>query len=420
MKRSEIEKVSAVAERARAASRALATSGTEARNSALRRMADALEERAAEILAENEKDLAAGRERKLTPAMLDRLALSESRIEGIAGGLREVAALPDPLGEVVWGRRLANGLDIRQVRTPLGVILMVFEARPNVTADAAGLCLKAGSAVILRGGSEALHSNAVLVGILARAVASAGLPAEAVQMVPTQDHAAVTALLKLNQYIDLVIPRGGEGLIRNVVENSTIPVIKHFRGLTHVYIDRTADPRKAVDITVNAKTQRASTCNALETLLVHSDVAGEVLPPLVKELRKAKVEVRGDAGVSQAVPDVAEATEEDWATEYLDLILSIKTVDSLDEAIEHIHTYSSGLTEAIVTEDMDAGRAFLDRVDSAAVYVNASTRFTDGAEFGLGAEIGITTDKVFPRGPMGLREITSTKYVIWGSGQVRA
>lgn len=408
-----------LARKAKSASHALAIASSKSKDAALHRMADALVAKTDVILAENEKDMAAARERKISSAMMDRLLLTDSRIAAMADGLRDVSALPDPVGEVIRGRRRPNGLVITQVRTTLGVIGMVYEARPNVTVDAAGLCLKAGSAALMRGGSEAIHSNVVLARILCEAAVVAGMPQGCIQLVETTDRRAVMEMLKLNEFIDLIIPRGGQGLIQTVVENSTIPVIKHFRGLTHTYIDKSADVDMATKIANNAKTQRPSTCNALETLLVHGDIAPTVLPVLVAKLREAGVEIRGDERVKVIVPDCVLAMGEDWSTEYLDLVLSIKIVDNLDEAIEHIRTYSSGLAEAIVTNDYSSATRFLAAVDSAAVYVNASIRFTDGGQFGLGAEIGITTDKIFPRGPMGLEALTSSKYVVYGEGQIR-
>lgn len=409
--------ISAMAARAREAAHRLAETPTSVKNEALVAMADALEAHAAEVLKENASDLKAGRDKGLSPAMLDRLTLDESRIAGMAGGLRDVSCLADPVGETTSGRRLPNGLEINQVRTPLGVIAMIYEARPNVTVDAAGLCLKSGNAVILRGGSEAVHSNRILAGVLKEASSRAGAPDDSIQMIPTQERVVVDEMLKLNGLIDLVIPRGSERLIRAVAEKSTIPVIKHFKGLCHLYIDRDADAAKATAIAVNAKAQRPGTCNSIETILVHVE-ASHLVAGLVSALSEAGVEIRG-CDRTQALAAVKAATDEDWATEYLELIVSMRIVDSLEDAMAHIRKYSSGLAEAIVTENYGTARRFLRAVDSAAVYANASTRFTDGAEFGLGAEIGITTDRVFPRGPMGLRELTSSKYVIYGDGHTR-
>lgn len=415
-----MNEIEIMAKKAKEASWKLNTVTAKEKNGALQAMSDNLTANQTTILKENEKDLAEGRKRNLSSAMLDRLTLNEERIAGMANGLEDLIALPDPVGEVVRGYTLENGLEIRQVRTPIGVLLMVYEARPNVTVDSAGLGIKAGSAVILRGGSEAVHSNRILASLLSDAAGKAGLPPNCVQMVPFQEHEVVTELLKMNQYINLVIPRGGERLISNVVEHARMPVIKHFRGLCHVYIDKDADLQKAIKITVNSKAQRPSTCNAAETALIHKDSAASILPSLADELKKAEVEIRGCKKSLEIVPGLKPATDEDWATEYLDLIISIKVVDSLEEALEHIQIYSSGLSDSIITENYQTAQRFLQQVDSAAVYVNASTRFTDGAQFGLGAEIGITTDKVFHRGPMGLRELTGAKYIIYGSGQTRS
>jgi len=414
-----VPEVSELAKRAKEAAFTLASLPTAVKNKALYFMADSLVKRQEPILQENQKDIEAGRARNLSSAMLDRLLLNESRIEGMAESLRDVASLPDPVGEVVKGWRLPNGLLITQVRTPMGVIAMIYEARPNVTVDAAGLCLKSGNAVLMRGGSEAINSNIALAEVLSQAAISTGIPEGAIQLVKTTEHEVVQEMLKLREYIDLVIPRGGEGLIKTVAENATMPVIKHFKGICHVYVDEIADLEMAVRIVDNAKTQRPSVCNAVETVLVHAKVASKYLPELAKVLTGKGVELRGDSKTRKVLPQAKEATEEDWSTEYLDLILSIKVVETLEEAIDHIRTYSTGLAEAIITEDYTAARKFLDEVDSAAVYVNASTRLTDGAEFGLGSEIGITTDKVFPRGPMGLEALTSTKYVAYGTGQIR-
>lgn len=391
---------------------------TEVKDRALLAMADALDAKSSHILRENKKDLAAAEERGVPKAMQDRLLLDEDRLAGMAEGLRDVASLRDPVGEIVRGWRRPNGLLLTQVRTPIGVIGMVYEARPNVTSDAAGLALKSGNAVLMRGGSEAIHSNIAVAQVLAEAAEGQGVPAGSINLVRTTSREAVQEMLKLSQYIDIVIPRGGEGLIKTVAESATMPVIKHFKGLCHAFVDEAADLDMAVKVVDNAKTQRASVCNALETLLVHERVASDFLPSLAANFSKS-VELRGCPRTKAILPEVKEATEADWATEYLDLILSVKVVDSMTEAVAHIRRYSSGLSEVIVTESYSGARRFLREVDSAAVYVNASTRFTDGAEFGLGAEVGITTDRVFPRGPMGLEALTSTKYVVYGSGQTR-
>lgn len=404
---------------AREAARKLRTISTSQKDQALFAMAQALRERQGEILAANKIDLENGKERGLGSALLDRLALSESRIEGIACGLEELASLPDPIGQVerMWKR--PNGLQIGLARVPLGVVAMIYEARPNVTADAAGLCLKAGNAVVLRGGSEAIHSNLAIGKVIGEAAVAAGLPQGAISVVENTDRALVTELIRLRGYIDVVIPRGGAGLIRTVVEGATVPVIETGVGNCHTYVDQAADLQMALEIAINAKVQRPGVCNAMETLLVHEDVAQALLPKLGEELTKAKVEVRGCMRTCQLIPQAIPATDEDWATEYLDYILAIKVVSSFDEAISHIIRYSTGHSEAIVTEDYSAARSFLDQIDAAAVYVNASTRFTDGGQFGLGAEIGISTQKLHARGPMGLTALTTTKYIIYGSGQIR-
>lgn len=414
-----MESVLDMAKKAKQASFKLATLPTEVKDKALLAMAGALVRKTEVILEANQKDLEAAKKKQISSAMMDRLMLNEVRVEGMAEDLREVADLRDPVGEVVKGWRRPNGLLINQVRTPIGVIGMIYEARPNVTADAAGLCLKSSNAALMRGGSEAINSNIAVAGVLSEAATQAGVPEGSIQLVKTTEHEAVMDMLKLGEYIDLIIPRGGEGLIKLVAENATMPVIKHFKGICHIYVDGQADLAKAVKIVDNAKTQRPSTCNAVETVLVHSRVAEEFLLKMVEALAPAQVEIRGCARTRELLPDIKQATDEDWATEYLDLILSVKVVDSLEEAIAHITRYSSGLSEAIITENYSSAKKFLEEIDSACVYVNASTRFTDGGQFGLGAEIGITTDKVFPRGPMGLEALTSTKYVIYGSGQIR-
>lgn len=413
-----MSEVRELAQRASQAAAELAFLETVVKDEALLAMAAALEKRQASILQENVKDLEAATAKGIPKAMQDRLLLDEQRISGMAQGLRDVAALRDPVGEIVRGWRRPNGLLLTQVRTPVGVIGMVYEARPNVTADAAGLALKSGNAVVMRGGSEAIHSNTAVAEVLAEAAESAGVPKGSINLVRTTSREAVKEMLGLGQYIDLVIPRGGEGLIKTVSELATMPVIKHFKGLCHIFVDEAADLPMAVAVVDNAKTQRPSVCNALETLLVHEKVAADFLPRLVAGFSQT-VEIRGCPRTKGILPDAKEAQDEDWATEYLDLILSVKVVDTLEEAVEHIRRYSSGLSEAVITENYSAAGRFLREVDSAAVYVNSSTRFTDGAEFGLGAEVGITTDKVFPRGPMGLEALTSTKYVIYGNGQIR-
>lgn len=386
----------------------------------LRRSAALLRERCDAILAANQQDIAAAPDYGLTAAQIDRLKLTPQRVDAIAQGLEEVATLPEPIGEVIESSIRPNGLQILKVRVPLGPIFFIYESRPNVTADAAALCVKSGNPVILRGGKEAAHSSRAIVDILAEALDEEGLPADAVQLVSTTDRAAVGHFLKLNQYIAVAIPRGGEGLIRRVVEEATMPVIKHFDGNCHVYIDRSAPLEMAREIVVNSKCQRLGVCNAAESLLIHADVAESLLPPIAAALIEKGVEIRGDQRVCDLVPTAKPATEEDYGAEYLDAIISAKVVDSLDEAITHINRYGSGHTDAIVTESLDAAREFTVRVDSSAVMVNASTRFNDGGQFGLGAEIGISTDKLHARGPCGLKELTSYKYVVYGIGQVRS
>ncbi len=409
-----------LARAARAASRIMATLSSAIKDEMLCKMADALEAEAETIIAENAKDLAAGREKGLAPAMLDRLMLDEARIKGMADGLREVAALPDPVGEVTGMWRRPNGLLVGRMRIPLGVIGIVYESRPNVTADAAALCLKSGNAVVLRGGSEAIHSNSAIGAILCNVLVKLGLPVAALQVVRTIDRAAVLELLKLEDDIDLIIPRGGEGLIRFVAENSRIPVIKHYKGVCHVYVDAETDFDMAERICVNAKAQRPGVCNAMETLLVHKDVAETFVPRVVDKLRAAGVEVRGCETVREFAPQVVAATEADWGKEYLELILAMKVVDSFSEAVDHINTYGSLHTEAIVTRSYAQAQRFLREVNSSTVVVNASTRFADGNQLGLGAEIGISTTKLHSFGPMGLEDLTTRKFIVYGEGQIRS
>jgi glutamate-5-semialdehyde dehydrogenase len=411
--------VTGKARAAKEAARALALASTGAKNEALLQMARGLEEKIAPMLEANRADLARGRAAGLTPAFLDRLTLSEARIEGMAAGLRQVAALPDPVGETVEAWRRPNGIEISRVRVPLGVIGFIYESRPNVTADAAGLCLKSGNAVLLRGGSEALASNAAIVNVLGKAVEKAGLPADAVQVVDTADRAAVMAMLTLDRLIDLIIPRGGEEFVRLVAERATVPVLKHDKGLCHVYVDGSADLDMAAAIAVNSKAQRVSVCNAMETLLVDSAVAAAFLPRVAARLREAGVEMRGDDRTRALVTDARPATEADWDTEYLDYIVAIRVVDGMDAAIEHIRRHGSGLAEAIVTSDLRRARRFTREVDAAAVLVNASTRLVDGSQFGMGAEMGISTSRLHARGPVGVRELTTTKFILMGDGQVR-
>ncbi|MCD5390719.1 glutamate-5-semialdehyde dehydrogenase [candidate division NPL-UPA2 bacterium] len=413
------DEILAVAQGARQAARRLAHASTETKNRALLSMAKGLRKSEKAILTENEKDVKGAKEKNLPKALVDRLLLNSSRIESMASGLEEVAALPDPVGETIKMWRRPNGLEIGKRRVPIGVIALIYEARPNVTADSSGLSLKAGNAIILRGGSEAIHSNLAIARVLSEEASRAGVPQAAIQLIKTTDREAVRELLKLNDFIDLIIPRGGESLIRTVVEESTIPVIKHYKGICHTYVDESADLDMAVKVSFNAKVQRPGVCNAMETLLVHQDIARDFLPTMIKKFQEAGVEMKGCQEVRKIVPEIKEATEEDWKTEYLDLVLSVKVVPSLKEAIEHIHKYGSSHSEAIITENYRAAKRFLDEVDAAAVYVNASTRFTDGGEFGLGAEIGISTEKIHARGPMGLEELCIYKYIIYGEGQVR-
>ncbi len=413
------ELVRTKAEAAHKAARALAVTSADIKNKALLAMADALLEKADFIIAANEKDMQSARENGMRESMLDRLKLTPERIKGMAEGLQQVAALPDPVGNVIGGNTLANGLKITKVRVPLGVIGIIYEARPNVTADAIGLCLKSGNAVVLKGGSEAMQSNLAVAGVLTEAAEAAGIPQGAVQLIDTADRAAVTALIKMNDYVDVVIPRGGAGLIKAVVQNATVPVIETGSGVCHTYVDAAADCAMARKIAFNAKVQRPSVCNAMETLLVHKDIAGKFMPQMLDEYFKAGVTIFGCPATQKFDERVQPASEEDWSTEYGDLRLSVKIVENIDEALEHIAKYSTKHSECIVTENYAAAQKFQDCVDAAAVYVNASTRFTDGFEFGMGAEIGISTQKLHARGPMALPELTSYKFIITGSGQVR-
>ena len=408
---------------AKRASRTLARLDTETKNAALHAMADALELRTDEILEANERDMEAGREAGLHSGLLDRLKLTEERLAGIAGDVRSIAALPDPVGETIEGFRLANGLDVRRVRTPLGVVAVVYEARPNVTIDCSALCLKSGNAIVLRGSSTAAHSNAVLAQVASTAATGAGLPEGSISIVTGGDRDELRQISTQDGVVDLIIPRGGEGLKAALKEHATVPVMYAAAGNCHVFVDASADLDDAMAIAVNAKVQRPSVCNAAETLLVHAEVAGEFLPVVLRELRERGVELRVDGrtrAVSGELADsLADASEEDWGTEYHALILAVKVVDSAEEAIDHIGRYGSGHSEAIVTGSTESARAFTEGVDAACVYVNASTRFTDGAVFGMGAEIGNSTQKLHARGPIALRELTTYKFVIEGSGQVR-
>jgi glutamate-5-semialdehyde dehydrogenase len=409
----------ALARAAREASRPLAALSAAVKDELLRRMADALETAIPELLTANERDLQGGRDKGLSEAMLDRLRLDDQRITAMAEGLREVALLPDPVGEVTGMWRRPNGLQVGRMRIPLGVIGIIYEARPNVTADAAALCLKSGNAVILRGGSEASHSNSAIGRILQGELAGMGLPTAALQVLGTVEREAVLELLKLEDEIDLIIPRGGEGLIRFVSEHSRIPVIKHYKGVCHVFVDEDADLEMAERICVNAKVQRPGVCNAMETLLVHRQAATGFLPRIAASLQGLGVELRGCAAARAICPQIDEATDEDWGAEYLELILAVRIVDDLDAAIAHIRRYGSLHTEAIVTRDYARAQRFLREVDSSTVLVNASTRFADGNQLGLGAEIGISTSKLHSFGPMGLEDLTTRKFIVFGDGQVR-
>jgi glutamate-5-semialdehyde dehydrogenase len=408
-----------VARRAGRAAAELACAGGAQKQQWLRRSARMLTERSAALGEANRLDLAAATELGLTDAQIDRLQLTPARIDSMAGALEEVALLPEPIGEVISSSIRPNGLEVQKVRVPLGVIFFIYESRPNVTADASGLCVKAGNAVILRGGKEAARSNAAIVEILAEAAIEAGLPADAVQLVATTDRAAVGHLLRMPEHISVVVPRGGESLIRRVSQEARMPVIKHYAGNCHVYLDKAADPEMAERLVINAKCQRLGVCNAAESLVVHADVAETLLPRIGQALSERGIEIRGDERTRKMLSQAKAATEEDYGKEYLAPVISVKVVDSLDEAIEHINHYSSQHTEAIVTRDLDTARQFARRIDSSAVMINASTRFNDGGEFGLGAEIGISTDKLHARGPCGINELTSYKYVAYGTGQVR-
>ena len=414
-----LEQMEDMGRRAKEASYLLGRLGTEEKNQGLLAAADGLLAHTESILAANALDMENGRKRGMHQGLLDRLALNEARIEAMAEGLRQIVTLEDPIGEVLSMKKRPNGLLIGEKRVPMGVIGIIYESRPNVTADAFGLCFKAGNAVILKGGSDAIHSNTEIALVLRKALAACGLPEDAIQLVESTDRAAAKALMTMNKWIDVLIPRGGAGLIRTVVENSTVPVIETGTGNCHIFVDESADIDMAVDIIFNAKTQRIGVCNACESLLIHKGISEALWPRLKARLQEKQVEIRGDETVCSLVEEAVPATEADWGTEYLDYILSAKTVENVDEAITHINRYNTGHSEAIITENYDNAQKFLDQVDAAAVYVNASTRFTDGFEFGFGAEIGISTQKLHARGPMGLKALTSTKYIIYGNGQVR-
>ncbi len=413
------EDILKIARQAKMASQELANLSSSTKNKALLRMAESIEKNRERIIEENKKDVNLAKKKELSKALIDRLTLDEKRIRQMSKSLEEIVNIEDPIGKIENIRKRPNGLQIGKMVVPLGVIGIVYEARPNVTIDAAALCLKAGNATILRGGSEAIYSNIILADLLNKAGQEEGLPSGSIQLIKTTDRRAVTEILKLNAYIDVIIPRGGEELIRVVMENSTIPVIKHYKGICHIYVDQEADLKMAEEISFNAKVQRPGVCNSMETLLINEKIAAEFLPGMIRRLQEAAVEIRGDEKTCQIIRGIKRASEEDWQTEYLDLILSIKVVEGIEEAINHINNYGSHLSDAIVTNNYAKSRQFLQKIDSAAVYVNASTRFTDGAEFGLGAEIGISTQKLHARGPMGVNELTSTKFIIWGDGQIR-
>lgn len=408
-----------IGERALVAKRALGKLTTGEKNEILLKAAKALRDNYEVILKANETDLENGKKAGLKGSIIDRLALSKDRIYGMADGLEQIAKLPDPIGEVINMKTLPNGLIVGQKRVPMGVIGIIYEARPNVTSDAFGLCLKAGSAAILRGGKEAINSNKATISVFKKAISELGADENIVQLIEDTSRESANAMMKMNGYIDVLIPRGGAGLIQSVVQNSTVPVIETGVGNCHVFVDESADIDMAVNIIVNAKAQRPGVCNAAETLLVHENISEKFLPVAIKALREKNVEIRGDKVVKAIVNDIKDAAEEDWATEYLDYILAVKVVKDIDEAIDHITKYSTGHSECIVSENYTNTQRFLQEIDSAAVYVNASTRFTDGNEFGFGAEIGISTQKLHARGPMGLKELTTTKYLIYGNGQIR-
>ena len=413
------DEIKKIAESAKVAAITMSRAGTELKREALLNMAILLIENEALLVKENEKDLSEAREKGLSKAMVDRLALTEARVLSMADGLREVAALPDPVGEISRMRKMPSGIEVGKMRIPLGVIGIIYEARPNVTADAAGLCVMSGNVVVLRGGSESIHSNRAIAKLLRSGLEKAGLPADAVQLVQTTERDAVLEMLQQEEYIDLIIPRGGESLIRFVVENSKIPVIKHYKGVCHIYVDEGADHQKALDILMNAKTQRPGVCNAVETLLVNEKEAAVFLPMLAESFEKAGVEMRGCELSRKIVPTMIAATEEDWHAEYLDLIIAIKVVADMDGAMDHINTYCSLHTESIITEDYSRAMRFIREVNSSVVMANASTRFSDGGQFGLGAEIGISTTKLHSFGPMGIEDLTTQKFIVFGDGQTR-
>ena len=411
--------VDEICRRATACAPELARLDGETKDAALQAMADALLDAAGDFTIANKEDVATAEAHGTSRTLLDRLALTSSRLEGMASGLRSVAAQADPVGEVVTGWRRPNGLTIEEVRAPLGVVAVIYEARPNVTSDVAGLCLKSGNAALLRGSSIALNSNMAIVDVLRGALESTGVPVDAVQVVPDASRTSALELMTAKGLVDLLVPRGGTALIKSIEDNATVPFIIDGDGNCHVYVDESADEAMAISIVVNAKTQRPSVCNALETLVVHESKAAGWLPRLLDELAAAGVEIRGDGRVLEAWPSATTATDEDWATEYLDLVLAVRVVESFDDAVAHINTYGTANAEGIVTQDLAVARRFATEIDAGSIFVNASTRFSDGGEFGYGAEIGISTQKLHARGPMGLRALTSTKYVVWGEGQIR-
>ena len=413
------EQISSMAKTAKEMAPAIATAKTDVKNNVLKKIAQGLKDELSSLLKANAKDVAYAQEKGLSKAMIDRLTLTEARVEGMINNLYEVIALPDPVGNItkMWLR--PNGLKVGKMRIPLGVIGMIYEARPDATIEAAALCLKAGNVVILRGGSEAINSNIVLGNIMTAALVKTGLPEKAIQVVPITDRAAVLALLEMEQYIDLIIPRGGEGLIRFVTEHAKMPVLKHYKGVCHVYVDDKADLERAKEICFNAKVQRPGVCNAMETLLIHEGIAEKFLPEMLKTFTQAGVEIRGCPKTCQLFPSAKAATKEDWPAEYLDLILAVKIVANMEEAIDHIAKYGSNHTEAIVTQDYSRAWQFLEKVDASVVLVNASTRFNDGNQLGLGSEIGISTSKLHAYGPMSLEELTTTKFIVFGEGQIR-
>lgn len=411
-------KIKQIAQQAKQAALALQTASTAQKDQALTIMAELLLNQQEKIITANQQDLIQAKQHNLSQALIDRLQLDEKRIHTMAQGLHDIVKLPDPIGEIIEQINHANGLIIKKIRVPIGVILTIYESRPNVTADVAGLCLKTGNAVILRGGREAIHSNRAIADCLVQAVKQSALPAHSIQLITSTQHDDVKELIQLPEYIDLVIPRGGERLIKAIMQSSYVPVIKHYKGLCHTYVDQDADMQMAINICENAKCQRPGVCNAMETLLVHQHIAATFLPKLAEVLQKHQVELRGD-DKTQAIISVNPATDEDWDTEYLELILAIKIVDDIEQAIQHINQHGSHHSDAIISNNKAAQQQFLKQIDSATVYVNASTRFTDGGEFGMGAEVGISTDKLHARGPMGLKELTTYKYIIQGTGQIR-